>query len=324
VTAGLTLSPACCKVTGMAEEKFQLALVAAALSADPREAARASRSAGFRGLQFDAFAPALDLTELSQTGRREFRRVLSSADQQLIALRVDVGPKGFGPGADVDRLLSRFEKVMEAAKGLSAPLVCVEAGPLPEPAATEKPKPKITQQQAGLLILPEPATTPQPAESRPVPGPTAAPDPALISHVDTALSALGVRADRLGVTLAFRSDLASFAALDRALAAAACPWFGVDLDPVAILRDGWSSDEIFSRLGHLIRHVRARDAVVGSDRRTRPAVIGQGSVSWEELLSNLDAAGYRGWLTIDPLELPDRPAAAVAGAKHLRTLLRSP
>jgi sugar phosphate isomerase/epimerase len=303
-------------VSEMNGQKFSAGVIAATFSTDAREAAHAARAAGFSALQFDAVTPALDLTELSQTGRREFRHVLSSNDQQLISLRVDVGPKGFGPGADIDRLLGRFEKVMDAAKGLGAPLVCVEAGPLPEPAVAPKPKPRVDPAQAGLIIIPPmSAPDPEPQESRPVPGP----DPALLGHIDTALFELGVRADRIGVTLALRSELSSFAALDRAIAAARCPWFGVDLDPVAMLRDAWSADEIFSRFGDLIRHVRARDATAGSDRRTRPAIIGQGSTHWGELLANLDSAGYRGWLTIDALELSDRIAAAITGAKVLRT-----
>jgi len=136
--------------------------------------------------------------------------------------------------------------------------------------------------------------------------------------VDAALSELGRRADRHGVTIAFRSELASFAALDRALKTAACPWFGLDLDPVAILKDDWSADEIFSHLGGLIRHVRARDAISGPDHRTKPATVGNGSVEWPRLLSDLDGAGYHGWITLDPAELPNRRAAAVSGAAALR------
>ena len=295
--------------------RYPLAVCAEALSPDPRQAATTARANGFAGLAFNAFSPALDLTALSQTGRREFRHVLSSNDEQFVALRADVGPKGFAPGADIDRLLRQFEKVMDAAKALGAPLVCVEVGPLPEPAAAPKSKPRIDPAQAGLIIIPgasEPESSPQ--ESRPVPGP----DPAHLAQVEAAMFELCSRADRFGVTLAIRSELSSFAALDRAIAAARCPWFGVDLDPVAILRDAWPADEIFSRLGGLIRHVRARDASVGADRRTRPAPIGHGSTNWGELLAKLDDAGYRGWLTIDPMELLDRVASAISAAKYLR------
>ncbi|MGD0389193.1 MAG: TIM barrel protein [Tepidisphaeraceae bacterium] len=135
--------------------------------------------------------------------------------------------------------------------------------------------------------------------------------------MDAALSELARRADRHGVAIAFRSELAAFAVLDRALKTAACPWFGLDLDPVAILKDDWSQDEIFSHLGQQIRHVRARDAIAGPDRRTKPAVIGSGSVDWPRLLSDLDGAGYHGWITLDPAELPNRRAAATSGAAAL-------
>jgi len=82
----------------------------------------------------------------------------------------------------------------------------------------------------------------------------------------------------------------------------------------------WTTDVLRlkqPRLGPLIRHVRARDALVGSDRRTRPAPIGRGSTDWPALLAAIDAAGYAGWFGIDPTELPDRAAAAAAGAKFL-------
>ena len=301
----------------MPDTSQNIGVIASALSDDARDAARLSRAIGFDGLLFDAFGPSLSIPSLSATGRREFRHVLTSQAQALVGLRADLGPRGLGPGADIDRLLSRFDDVLRAAADLSAEVVCVDLGPLPEPAANAPmPKPTVSPEQAGLIILPTPATAPAPATASP------APDPALVSQVDTAMAALGAVADRYRATVAFSSALASFAALERALAAVRCPWFGVELDPVAILRDRWTSDEIFSRLGPLLRHVRARDAVVGSDRRTRPAEIGRGSVTWNELIVSLDDAGYRGWLTVDPIELPDRRAAAEAGLAALRAASR--
>lgn len=293
----------------------QLGVLAAALSNDARAAARSAREANFAGVLFDAISPSLDLTELSTTGRREFRSAIASQDVQLIGLRADAGPKGFGSGADVDRILSRLDRIFEAAAGLQSPLVCLDAGPLPAPAVQARPKPRVKPEEAGVIILPSSMTDPTPEAQTP---PAPPPDPAFVSQVDGALLELGRRADRYGVTVALRSELASFAALERALLAAGCPWFGVDLDPVAVLRDEWPADEVFSRLGPHLRHVRGRDALAGADRRTKPTLIGQGSTDWRQLLALLDDAGYRGWITIDPTELTDRFSAATRGAEYLR------
>src|SRR4051794_37790935 len=137
------------------QSSFPIGVIASALSNDAREAAKASRALGFAGLLFEAYSPAMSFPDLSGTGRREFLRVLSGADQRLIGLQGDVGPKGFGPGADVDRVDARLRRAMEGAGGLNAPLLCLEVGPVPlPPRAAAKPKPPITPGQAGLIILP--------------------------------------------------------------------------------------------------------------------------------------------------------------------------
>ncbi|HEV8292118.1 MAG TPA: TIM barrel protein [Tepidisphaeraceae bacterium] len=300
--------------------KFKFSVMAAALTDDLRNAPRLARSAGFSGIVFDAYSPRLNLAELSGSGKRDFRHLLSAQDQQLAALSVDIGAKGISLGADIDRVIARLDTAMETAIGLGTKLITVDLGPLPAPPPQQpKPQKKINPDEAGLIILPPPSmgAVEGAAPPEPISGPT---DPDATGAIDAALYEIGQRADRYGVTNAFRSDLASFAALERAIKSASCPWFGVDLDPVAILRDAWPIDDIFSCLGGLIRHVRGRDAVRGADRRTRPAPIGRGSVNWGEFLAKLDEAGYQGWLTIDSLELQDRAAAAQAALEHLRKL----
>ena len=297
---------------------LKLAIVAAALSDDPREVPRLARRLGFAGVQYDAFGARLRIPDLSLSGRRDFRHMLATQDQELAGLRVDTGSKGLSSGTDVDRVIARLDSAMEATAALGTRLLCVDLGPLPQPQSIEPPKPRVTPEQAGLLILPEPVTIAPPP--RPV-TPASPADLAAMSTIDSALADLGRRADRYGVTLAFRSDLASFAAIERALKAAACPWFGLDIDPASVLRDEWTMDEIFSRFGDVVRHVRARDAL-GAHARTKPATIGQGSVNWEEFFTNLDAAAYRGWVTIDPIELTDRTSAAETGLAHLRPFMR--
>src|SRR3954464_15250083 len=75
--------------------KHVIGIVAAALGNDPREVVVRARQLGFGGLLFDAFSQQVNLPELSQSGRREFRQLVASQDQRLIGLRADLGPKGF-------------------------------------------------------------------------------------------------------------------------------------------------------------------------------------------------------------------------------------
>jgi sugar phosphate isomerase/epimerase len=288
------------------------AVTAATFSAEPREAIDAARRAGFAGIAFDAVTPAFDSTTLSDTGRREFRSLLASFDLTAVALQVSVGSKGFGPSADLDRLLSQFDRVLQATASMPGAMLCADLAALPEPATPPAVRPVITPEQAGLILIPgvPEATVPTPV----VPPP----DPEFISSVHTALAAVGALADRYSIPVAWRTELSSFAALDRALAAARCPWFGVDLDPVAVLRDEWPMDAVFDRLGQSVRHVRGRDAIAGTAHRTRPSAVGRGDTKWDRLLADLDGAGYTGWITFDPVELTDRRAAAAAGLRYLK------
>jgi sugar phosphate isomerase/epimerase len=299
----------------MSSVKLKIGVVAAALSNEPRRIPRLSRQMGFDGLQFDAGWPALNLASLADSGRRELRHLLATESQQFIGLRTDLGTQKLAPGADIDRILSGADRLLEAAAGLGAPLVCLDLGVLPEPEKVAPAKPVIPAGQSGMILIPEP--------SKPIEAPQAAsvaPDPAHVSVVSVTLEELGRRADRFSVMVAMRSELSSLAALTSALRTANCPWFGFDLDPVALLHDDWELDAIFSEVGQQIRHVRARDATAGADRRTRPAAIGAGSTDWRALLAMLDAAGYHGWLTIDPTDLQDRVAAATAGLAALRQI----
>jgi sugar phosphate isomerase/epimerase len=301
----------------MPSNPLKFAVVAAALNADIRRVPQAARTMGFSGLQLDAIQQDLDVGNLSDSARRELRHLFTSQSQQLVGIRADLGARGFGPGADVDRLLQRLDRLMESAAAFEAPLICLDIGRLPTAPRMEAPKPAIHPAVAGAIIIPD---MNPPASA--VPAATAPPaEPALEAQVSEALVELGRRADRFSVVFAFRSALASLADLASALRKVNCPWFGVDFDPAALLHDDWDADRAFSAFGPDIRHVRGRDAVRGADRRTRPAIIGQGDTDWPQLLADLDAAGYHGWLTIDPLELSDRPGAASAGLAALKKIM---
>jgi sugar phosphate isomerase/epimerase len=267
---------------------FRIAIVASALGTDSRQIPRAARAMGFAGLQFPAQSALIDLLSLSQSGRRDFRHMLAASDQILVSLAVDTGAKGLMPGADIDRVMAHIDSAMESAAGLGCSTVCLDPGPLP-------------------------ATTPNVPGKGQVEG-----DPP--SPADSALAEIGRRADRYGITVALRTELSPLSAIERALRAADCQWLGIDMDPAGLLRDSWDADQAFSSLGRHTKHVRARDAVVGSSHLCKPVPIGQGSTDWAALLQRLNNSDYHGWLTIDPTDLPDRPAAARSGLAYLRSL----
>ena len=294
---------------------LRLAVPVRVFGDDLRASVADSRLAGFEGVQIDAVTRALDLSQLSQTGFRDLRHLLESQHQTAVALRAETGPDGLGPRADVDRVLDRADSVLRAAAALAVPAVCLDLGRLPPAPPIIVNKPKVSQAMAGFLILPDPvADEPEPASVKPV-------DPGLVAHWQRAMGALAEIADRYGVMVAFSSALSSLAALDAVLRPVNCPWFGVDFDTVGLLRDEWTADNAFDALGGAIRHVRARDAVVGEGGRTKPAILGRGDVAWRTTLELLDAAGYHAAVTIDPTDLPDPKAAAVAGLKQLRAVL---
>ena len=297
----------------------RFAIVARALSPEIRQAAVAARMSGFDGLQLDAITRQLDVTTLSTTGYRELRHVFSSNAQTLFALRCEAGPEGLGPKSDTDRILDRADGVLRASAALGCTGVCFDLGRLPPAPRAAKLKPKVTPQMAGLLILPE-SKPAEPAADEP---PATKIDPAVLGYWQQALAALADIADRYGQLVSIGTSLSSLASLVAIVTSVNCPWFGIDFDTSAVVRDEWSADEFFDAAAPLLQQVRARDAVAGEDRRSRPAVIGRGDVKWRELLAGLDAAGYAGPITIDPTELAEPTVATVAGLKQLKAVLSS-
>ncbi len=301
------------------DRSISFATVSRALHEDLREAVRMGRTLGFSGLQIDARTQTLNLTTFSTSGYRELRHVFASHVQKVVALRCEAGPEGLGPRSDTDKVLDRADGVLRAAAALGCESVCMDLGRLPPAPRVARAKPKVTQEMAGLLILPDSMTA-----SEPEPEPEAPKlAPAMIGHWQQALSVLGEMADRYGVMLAFESQLSSLAAIVHLVSSVKCPWFGLDFDTAAMLRDEWTPNDLFDAAGPLIRQVRARDAVAGEENRTKPAVIGRGDVKWRETLELLNDADYNGSITIDPLELPDPSASAIAGLKQLRAIVMS-
>jgi sugar phosphate isomerase/epimerase len=269
-------------------------------AADLRSQAATARKLGLQGVLVPARIGSIDLADLSATGGREFRHAIASADLKLVGIERNLGPAGLSPNADVDREIAALDAAMRATADLGAAMVCCDLGPLPPPPVDPAPiKPKVTQEQAGLILIPDFAGEKKNAPLQTDRPPHLQRDPDFESTIRSALTDLGRRADRYGVTVVFRSSLASLASLHAAIASAACPWFGIDLDPLALLADEQDRDAILSRIASVIRHARARDGVRGAGNRVQPTEIGKGQVDFTRLRADLDAAGYDGFVSLD-------------------------
>ena len=288
-----------------------LAIRMASLGEDLRYATPLAQRLGYRGAQLELHQGSLDLRALSASGRRDLRHLLASHELEIASLRTPT--LGDAPLHQPDHALWNLRQAMEAAAGLQAATLCVELGPLPRPEGPTLPATPLSPAQAGLLIIPEPVKVAPPAPMDPK-------DQQAWAALDLLLREVGQLADHLNLPLAFTSELADFASLLRAVMGANCPWFAIELDTAATLCDSWDLSRLISETGPLIRQLRCRDALRGSQGRTQPVMIGRGHVDWPQLFSLLNEGGYSGWAIVDTLDLPDRltPARqAPAVLKHL-------
>lgn len=288
-----------------------LSIRAVSLGDDLRELAPVAQRLGYDGLQLDLQIGGLALTELSASGRREVRHLISSSNLELDSLRGALPPDLLMKAGQHDRVLWMLRRAIEATLGLSATVCCVDLGRLPGVQQTA-PTPTRVPPASSLIIIPEPAAA-EPPEPR-----VSAEELAAWQGIDSIMREVGAIADRAGIVLALSTELSSFASLSRLLQGAQCPWFGVDLDPVSVLRDPWNLERVLDGVGSSLRHVRGRDGIRGSSGRTQPAMVGQGSTNWQEMLAMLDAGAFGGWIAVDTVDVPDRLTAARQAIGYLR------
>lgn len=292
---------------------LSISVRAASLGDDLRDVLPLAQRMGFGGVQLEAVSSTLDCLCLSSSGQREVRHLLSQFDQRLVGLRTQL-PMGLM--GDLDKILWHLTRCVQAAVDLKAQMLCVDVGPVPPVPPSGAPRPSVSAKQAGLILLPGDMDFPMPAE------PPANPEElAQWPAVEQALGEIGELADRYSLHLAMSSELSTLASLHRAVSGASCPWLGIDLDPVAILRDRWDLAKVISEAGSLLLHIRGRDALKGSGGRTQPTAIGRGTTDWEQLLAMLGEGAFRGWISVDTLDLADRVAQTRRAEAYLRTIV---
>ncbi len=296
---------------------FPLSTYAGLLESDIRAALSAAARLGLQGIVLDSQTGGVNLLDLSASGCRELRHGIASNRLQLVGLRATLPRDGL-LGADPQKSMDAIRRSLETARNLETPLLLVDLQRLPNPVATDVPRLRATPEMAGGLLLPDQATIDAVATSNAAPSG----DEREISLVDAAMRQIGGLADRIGVDLAFSASLSTMSALHRALSAAGCGHFWMDLDPVAVLGDAWTFEAVLDRTSNLTAHVRLRDAQLGADRRTVPATLGDGAVNLKRLMTLLREADFNGYCSIDVTHVQDR-IRALHGAIRLLTALEN-
>lgn len=135
------------------------------------------------------------------------------------------------------------------------------------------------------------------------------------------LADLGQFGQRVGAMLAARTGAESGADLAGLIDALPDGSLGVDLDPGALLVNGFSVPEALTALRSHILHVHATDGVNdGVRRRGRGRQLGQGEADYPQILATLGEAGYRGFFTIECAEAREPVAEIAEAVRYLRSL----
>ena len=125
----------------------------------------------------------------------------------------------------------------------------------------------------------------------------------------------------MGAFFTAQSGAESGADLSRLLAALPDGAIGVDLDPGALIVNGFSPLETIADLGRRILHVHARDGVRDLARKRGLEVpLGRGSADFPAILATLEEHGYRGYFTVARDHADDAVYELGAAIQYLRNL----
>jgi sugar phosphate isomerase/epimerase len=295
-----------------------IAVLARSLSGELRRAADDARTLGFDGLTLEPSQ--LDESARSQSGRREVAHIVASRGLKLVAVKLELPPRALLESALADRALGETQRTIELTAGLRAGVVSLDLGSLPDVAAQPTPPQKPASLDAGLLILPSAEETSRfGGAARATTRPSSSPGD--FSLVRAFIDELARFADRFGVKLALGSSLSSLASLHHAMRDITLPLVGLDLDPPTLLSDSWTLDDAFEKFPGRVLYVRGRDAIGGAGGRSRSAIVGEGDVRWDEVLAAVRDADCSASITLEPGELSNPRAGAIAGLRYLRSLL---
>lgn len=273
--------------------QFKLGVVLESLGRPVRAGLAAAAKLGVQGVQVDAVGD-LAADRLGATGRREFRTLLRSFDQELAAVNVPLR-HGLDTFAHQQQRIDHVKQTMQLAYDLGAKKVVV---PLPRlPKAEDKPAAEPTP----FLFFKEPSKAEVLRES---------------------LLALGSHGDRIGVTVCLEAGIDSGEAVKTYLDGFESGSLRVTFDPANFLMHNHDPLANLMALSGRIAHVHARDARTGTaSSGPQEVAVGAGEMEWMGLVAGLSATNYDGFVCV---ERTGAEGDVAAGVSFLRRFIPAP
>lgn len=239
---------------------------------------RRAAEAGAKGLVLEATGE-LAPGQLSETGRRELRHLIRSADLRLVALALPTR-RPFNTLDQLEDRLARAGRAFDLARDLATDLVLIRAGAVPP------------DDEANASRLDAWTTT---------------------------VGELADRADHRGVRVALETGTEPGETLAERLGALGRPNLGGSVDPAALLRGGVDPVAAVLALGERVAHASIHQPAGGSSLDLGRAGVRRGAsgLDWENYLGAFEEVGYRGFLTVWPEDAADPIATFRAVAASL-------
>jgi sugar phosphate isomerase/epimerase len=264
---------------------LRIGIQTACLRLPLRKALQTAAELGAEAVEIDA-RNELKPSELTQTGLRQFRKLLDDLNLKVCAVGFRTR-RGFDAEEDLDRRVAATKQAMQMAHGLGATVVINQIGPVP--AGTGEDLDAADQRRWQLLTA-----------------------------VLTDLAHFGQHA---GALLAAETGTESGEDLARVLASCPEGLVTVNLDPANLIVNGFSPAEAIAALGPNIAHVHINDAVPDRSRgRGIEVPIGRGMADFPSLLALLEEHDYRGYFTIQRSESDEAVFEVGQAMKFLRNL----
>jgi sugar phosphate isomerase/epimerase len=135
------------------------------------------------------------------------------------------------------------------------------------------------------------------------------------------LADIGTWSQHVGGTLCAEAGRAAPADLQRLIAALPEGSLSCDVVTGSLLVHGHDPSAAVATLGPHVRAVHATDAVAGPFAgRGRAVILGTGQVEFAGVFAALEERGYRGWVTLEPVEPREAQAELADAVRFLRAM----